>query len=174
MASWIFSAGYRGFQAKVRGLPEVGNLARVNPLMAGVFPLVFLYSANIDEVPLSTAAPVILAVLLGTAIFAVVLRMLLRADEVAGVVAVVWLLLFFSYGHILETIAGESILGDGFEDGGDFLEFHPEVGKILLDALQLEIGFFGDAVVAGGITFFEEGNGDEVLNQVGNEEEHGG
>ena len=111
MASWIFSAGYRGFQAKVRGLPEVGNLARVNPLMAGVFPLVFLYSANIDEVPLSTAAPVILAVLLGTAIFAVVLRMLLRADEVAGVVAVVWLLLFFSYGHILEAIAGESIGG---------------------------------------------------------------
>jgi len=109
MVGRILSAGYRAFQAKVLGLREVRNLARVNPLMAGVFPLVFLYSANIDEVPLSTALPVILAVLLGTALFAMLLRMLLRFDEVAGVVAVVWLLLFFSYGHILEAIAGQSI-----------------------------------------------------------------
>lgn len=90
-------------------LRETKFLSRINPLVAGIFPIVFLYAENIDEVPFSVALPVIVAVLLGTAILTFLLRLALKNDEVTGVVAVAWLLLFFSYGHILESIAGDSI-----------------------------------------------------------------
>jgi len=97
---------------RVRGLSkfrETKYLSYINPLMAAIFPVVYLYSANIDQITLSSAVPVILAVLVGAIIFTLMLRLVLRNAEVTGVVAVVWLLIFLFHGHILEVIAGNSI-----------------------------------------------------------------
>jgi len=107
-------AAFSGLMDTVRGLSkfrEAKYLSYMNPLMAAIFPVVYLYSANIDQIPLSAAGPVMLEVLLGAVIFTMMLRLVLRSHEVTGVVAVVWLLIFLSHGHILEVITGNSIGG---------------------------------------------------------------
>ena len=90
---------------------RVKYLARVNPILAAIFPLIFLYAQNIDEVPFVTAAAVIAPVLAAAFIFMAVAWLIMRDDARSGLLAVAWLLLFFSYGHILELIAGASIGG---------------------------------------------------------------
>ncbi len=106
--------GFFGLLDRARGSSkflETKYLSYINPLMAAVFPVVYLYSANIDQLPISSTDPVILAVLVGALIFTTVLRLVLRNSEVAGIVAVVWLLIFMLHGLILVVVAGNSIGG---------------------------------------------------------------
>ena len=102
--------GQARISAAVR-LHGVNYLARVNPLLAAGFPVAFLYAQNMAEVPFLTAAATMLAVLVGTAVFMSVVWLVLRNDAASGFLAVTWLLLFFSYGHIFDLTTGASIGG---------------------------------------------------------------
>ena len=92
-------------------LHRVAYLARVNPLLAALLPVSFLYAHNIGEVPFSSAGAAMLTVLAGAAIFMLVVWLVLRNDASAGLLAVVWILLFFLYGHIFDLTRGASIGG---------------------------------------------------------------
>ena len=87
-------------------------LARINPFLVAILMVSFLYAQNVDEAPFMTVALVMVWSLVGTAIVMAVVWLVLRRDAEAGFVAVVWLLLFFLYGHIFDLTRGVSV--DGF------------------------------------------------------------
>ena len=90
---------------------RINYLARLNPILTTIFPVAFLYSQNIDEVPLMTAVAVLLAALLGSLVFVSVVWLVLRNDAAASFLAVAWLVVFFSHGHILDSITGATVGG---------------------------------------------------------------
>ena len=83
----------------------------VNPIVLGIWPVLHLYNHNIDEVAFSTAAAAMLVVAVGGAIVMGLVWLVLRDCTKAGFLAVCWLFLFFSYGHVFEVIEGEKIAG---------------------------------------------------------------
>ena len=87
-------------------------LARINPFLVAILMVAFLYAENVNEAPFMTVALVMVWSLVGTAFVMTVVWLVLRRDAEAGFVTVVWLLLFFLYGHIFDLIRGVSI--DGF------------------------------------------------------------
>jgi hypothetical protein len=98
--------------------PRVAPLTRVplHPLLFAAYAVLFLYSANLDEVlPIDAAAP--LARALGaagalTALAAVVLRDVRKGAIVATSIVVA----FFGFGHVAPSLSGVG-LGDGAQLG---------------------------------------------------------
>lgn len=62
---------------RVTKAKRINYLARVNPLIAVIFPVVYLYAQNIDEVPFTTALAVMLAAVLGGLVFGLAARLAL-------------------------------------------------------------------------------------------------
>lgn len=79
--------------------------------MAAVFPVVFLYSENIDEVGLATFGAVLGLVLLFSIFFSAIVWIIFRDNIKAGFLATAWILLFFTAGHVFDELLGRSILG---------------------------------------------------------------
>jgi len=96
-------------------MAQVKYLSSVNPLLAAIFPVLFLYAQNADEVDPLTALFAALVVVAGAAILLLLLWFLLRDAVRASFVACIWLALFFAYGHIFEMLSdkfiGEFIVG---------------------------------------------------------------
>lgn len=80
-------------------------------LLIAIYPALALASANIGQVRLDAALRPLLGSIFGGLLIYVVMRMLLRNWNSAGLVTAVAMLLFFSYGHVYELIEGASILG---------------------------------------------------------------
>lgn len=76
-----------------------------------VFPVLFIYSTNIDEVFLEeTFLPIttILVITLGAFFLT---RFILKDPFKAGIITTIALIIFFSYGHVFESIEGLKIFG---------------------------------------------------------------
>lgn len=87
----------------------------IHPFLLAVFPVVYLLENNLDMVLVSQAI-VPLAVVLGfTTVALSLLTAALRDVRRAGLVVSIFLLLFFSYGHVFEVIQG----GVGDQLGGN-------------------------------------------------------
>jgi len=79
----------------------------IHPFLFAIFPVLFLYSYNIEELPFSeTFLPS--AIVLGFTIIAVsLLWLILKKDsKKAGIITSFFLVLFFSYGRVYELIKG--------------------------------------------------------------------
>ena len=72
----------------------------INPLLGGLFPVLFLYVQNADQVFLSDAVPAMLVVVAASGLLMVILRLILRNSITAGFLATSWILLFLSYDHL--------------------------------------------------------------------------
>ena len=79
----------------------------VNPILLAIWPVLHLYNHNIDEVAFSTVATTLLVVSVGGAIVMGLAWLVLRDCTKGSFLAVCWLFLFFSYGHVFEVIEGE-------------------------------------------------------------------
>ena len=86
-------------------------LALANPFLAAIFPILYLYGRNVDEVPLGNTLTAILVVLAATLVFLSILWLLLRDGVKAGFIASLWLVIFFAFGHVYDLIEGKSIAG---------------------------------------------------------------
>jgi len=74
------------------------------PFLFALFPALFLFAYNIEEVNLSVLPVPLAASLILTTLFWLPLRLLLRDRQKAGLLAFVFTFMFFSYGHILTGI----------------------------------------------------------------------
>lgn len=89
----------------------------IHPFFFAIFPILFLYSENINEVFLyETIAPVLFvgASILGLFL---ILRGILSDSKKAAIILSSLLIFFFSYGHVAELVRGdnvESILVSGY------------------------------------------------------------
>lgn len=74
------------------------------PLLFALFPILFLYSYNIDEIqPIQLLLPSLVAVS-GALILLFILRWKIKDREKASIVALLFIVPFFLYGHIRELI----------------------------------------------------------------------
>jgi len=91
-----------------------------HPFLLAIFPILFLYSHNINQLSMIRFYEVLIpaAIMLGfTAIAIIVLWLIFKKNSnKAGIVVSIFLVLFFSYGRIYELIVGFSI--GGFIIGG--------------------------------------------------------
>ena len=76
----------------------------IHPFLLAILPIVFLCSHNIEQVsPSQTLLPS--AIMLGfTILLVLLLWLILRDGKKTGIIVSIFLVLFFSYGHILEMI----------------------------------------------------------------------
>jgi hypothetical protein len=82
----------------------------IHPFLFGLFPILFLYSYNIAELPF-TEILLPSAIVLGfTVVVFILLWLILKRDgKKSGMIASCFLILFFSYGRIYDLIQGAAI-----------------------------------------------------------------
>jgi len=75
-----------------------------HPFLLAMFPILFLFAYNIDEVPASDLFLPLLVAIGGTLILFFSLRLITKNYIKAGIITTWFLILFFSYGHIRDLI----------------------------------------------------------------------
>lgn len=85
----------------------------VHPILFGIFPALFLFSHNIEQVSMDNAAYTAIAIAVSVA-FALllwwVLSFVLKDRQKAGLVVTLLLVLFYSYGHFASLIESVNIV----------------------------------------------------------------
>jgi len=83
----------------------------IHPYLFAVFPIIFLFAYNIDEVPATDLILPMLAAIIGTLILFLLLRLITKNSNKAAIVTSLLLILFFSYGHVRDVISSLGING---------------------------------------------------------------
>jgi hypothetical protein len=76
------------------------KLLVVHPILFSLFPVVFVYAQNQEQLSLSEAWVSVLILSGSTVVFWLLLSLILRSAVKAGVLVSLFLVLFFSYGHV--------------------------------------------------------------------------
>ena len=80
------------------------NKLIIFPFLFTIFPIILLYSANIDEVPVTDLfTPLVLTFLIIFSLFAV-LNYILKSGIKSGIILTLLAAIFFSYGHIFNML----------------------------------------------------------------------
>lgn len=82
-----------------------------HPFLFAIFPVLFLFAYNIDEVPTSDLLLPMLVAIIGTLILLLSLRLITKNYNKIAIITSSFLILFFSYGHIRELIISYWRLG---------------------------------------------------------------
>lgn len=82
-----------------------------HPFLIAIYPILNLLDTNIGQVPWTVAIRPIISVLIFTSILLVVLSLLTSSWERAGLLTSIFLILFFSYGHIYSLTEGSRLFG---------------------------------------------------------------
>lgn len=91
------------------------KLLVIHPFLFSIFPILFLYSHNIEQLSFSEPLVPTVIVLCFTLLLVLLSRRILKDSQKAGIFVSIFLVLFFSYGHAYDMIAGFQI--DGFKIG---------------------------------------------------------
>ena len=84
--------------------PILKRLLVIHPFLFAVFPVLFLFARNFDEVPAGDLFLPLLGALALTAILFFASRLITKNDIKSGLVTSAFLALFFSYGRVLALI----------------------------------------------------------------------
>ncbi len=113
----------------------------IHPFLFGLFPILFLFAHNIDEVPVIDILLPIVAVTLGTSVVFLCLKVITRDYGKSGLVTSLLLVLFFSYGRVSSNVA--PVLG-------------PVKGTIFLGFLWLAVFISGSVLIIRAHTGFSQ------------------
>ncbi len=80
-----------------------------HPFLFAIFPVLFLFAYNIDEVPATDLLLPMLVAILGTLILLFSLRLITKNYNKIAIITSTFLILFFSYGHISGLILSSGI-----------------------------------------------------------------
>jgi hypothetical protein len=92
----------------------------IHPFLFAVYPVLFLYARNVDLTPLIDALGPLAVALLAALLLFLALYVVLRDSAKAGLLVSACILLFFSYGHVVDLLenfglaAGDSIIQPDF------------------------------------------------------------
>ena len=80
------------------------RLDLIHPLLFAIFPILFIYAHNVQEASISQVfMPTVLA-LLFTLLLWIIISFLVKDKLRAGIITTVFLLMFFSYGHVFDLL----------------------------------------------------------------------
>ncbi len=85
-------------------LKSIKSLCLIHPFLFAVFPILFFYSTNIEEVFLSVLPVPLLTALISTLVILFVLLLVFKNPVKISILVSLFLILFFSYGHIKTTV----------------------------------------------------------------------
>jgi hypothetical protein len=85
-------------------------------VLFGIFPIVFIYSHNVREIPLSDLFSPILIVFISILIILIIAKLLFKNIIKIEIIFSIFLILFFSYGHIHELVRKINLLSFMHED----------------------------------------------------------
>ena len=91
----------------------------LHPFLFAVFPLLSFYSFNIKELTLNVLLTPVVIVVITTALLLLILSFLLKNRNKANMFVALFVLLFFSYGHIHNIIGELNYTVGGFYIGTD-------------------------------------------------------
>jgi hypothetical protein len=83
---------------------KIFNSPLVFPLLATIYPILGLYSANSQILKFSTSWRSLLIAVIGTSLVLIICRLLLKNWTKAGLLALLIVALFFSYGHVFNLL----------------------------------------------------------------------
>ncbi|MBN1288446.1 MAG: hypothetical protein JXA49_02275 [Actinobacteria bacterium] len=78
----------------------------IHPLVIAIVPVLFLYSSNLDEAPFSDLLLPAGLTLMATLLLLVVFRLILKDWEASAFIVSITLVLFYSYGRLVEALGG--------------------------------------------------------------------
>lgn len=81
----------------------------IHPILIAAYPILYLASVNLQEIPLGLAWRALLLAELAAIVLTLVLRLGLRSWSAGAILCSFSLLLFFSYGHIYDLIKGMTV-----------------------------------------------------------------
>jgi hypothetical protein len=81
------------------------------PFLFALYPVLFLYVQNMDQVPLRDILRALVAVLLGTGLLMLLAGSITRSASRAAMFSAWVMLLFSSFGHVYQALDGRSVLG---------------------------------------------------------------
>ena len=87
------------------------KLPVIHPFLFALFPILFLFAYNIDEVSPADLLLPILVVIAGTLVLFFSLRLITKSYSKSGIITSFFLVLFFSYGRIRDLIVSLGIGG---------------------------------------------------------------
>jgi hypothetical protein len=87
------------------------TLSYIHPFLFAIFPVLFLFAYNIDEVPATDLILPLFATIIGTLIVFLLLRLITKNSNKAAIVTSILLILFFSYGHVRDALSSLGING---------------------------------------------------------------
>ncbi len=97
-------------QPIIKAADTFGTLT-LYPIILGLYPVLALLSWNIQELQASDANRALLVVLLVTCLSMVVAYLVLRDWHKAGAWTTLWIVLFFSYGHVYALLKNVAVAG---------------------------------------------------------------
>lgn len=109
----------------------------LHPFLFALFPLLYFYSFNKAELQLNIILTPMVVVILTTSLLLLVLGFLFKDRDKAGLLVVLFILLFFSYGHVANIIGDFNYAVGGFNIGTDKTLFLILVVILLLGAYFL-------------------------------------
>lgn len=85
------------------------KLLNIHPILFAIFPILFLFSHNIEQVSTNQIVIPIVVTILFTLVCWILLSLFIKNKQKAELIISVFLLWFFSYGHFFKGIIGFSI-----------------------------------------------------------------
>ena len=111
------------------------KLSTIHPFLFAIFPIILLYSQNIHLLPIEEIIiPILLVVGLST-ISWIILNYFLRNMLKAGLIVSLFLVVFFSYGHVYNILDDVSFLG--FDIGRHIFLLIPFFAALVLGIIFL-------------------------------------
>lgn len=86
----------------------------IHPFLLGIFPILFLFSYNIADVPATDLILPIIVISAGTAALFLLSKLIAKSWAKAGIITSWFLLLFFSHGHIRTLLFPSKMDETGF------------------------------------------------------------
>ena len=81
----------------------------LHPFLFAAFPVLFLYSHNVEQVSATVIPLPLILILVGTVVLYAVFWLMLRNGLKAGLVTTLFIVLFFVYGHVADVVLGVKI-----------------------------------------------------------------
>ena len=103
--------------------PFKGKTTMLHPFLFAIFPVLFLYSYNIQETSLGVILKPLALILVGTALILFVSNLIFRNWEKSSLFTTLLVLIFFSHGHTHTLIGALKYQIGGFEIGTDDILF---------------------------------------------------
>ena len=111
------------------------------PIAIAAFPILALLASNIQEVELEVGVRSLLLSITSAVLLVLILRLVLGEWQKASLLVVFFFLLFFSYGHIYESLQGALILG---------VDLGHHRYLVVIYGLVMVLGGYGILKMAGG------------------------